>query len=151
MSVHIMTKQQNKDELSRKFEAVSDPNSPEYGQFMTKEQVDALVATDGKIMDSIEEWLNPFKDQIEVTKRADSLTVTATLETLSKIFDTQFKIYKHSPSGKKYTRIAGQAKIPSNLKGGIDMVGGLSDLAVVYGGPVRAPEPLQDPIRPLVH
>lgn len=40
-----MLKQSNQEELKKKADAVSDPNSSEYGKFLTKEEVDALTAT----------------------------------------------------------------------------------------------------------
>ncbi|PRP89109.1 peptidase S8 and S53 domain-containing protein [Planoprotostelium fungivorum] len=128
----IHLKQENKEELKNKLDAVSDPKSSEYGKYLTREQVEAMTAAKPEHIDAVKSWLSKFQN-IKVDARSDAVHVTGSLEALSKVFNTQFGVYE-SNDGKKHVRINGKAVVPSELEG-VEFVSGLSELMKIHHGP----------------
>lgn len=57
VELSFWVKQTNLDMLQKKLEQVSDPNSPDYGHYLSKEQVDALTAPRQQDLDVVEQAL----------------------------------------------------------------------------------------------
>lgn len=88
----IHLKQENKEELKNKLDAVSDPKSSEYGKYLTREQVEAMTAAKPEHIEAVsntsfdstdhlkvKSWLSKFQN-IKVDAKSDAVHVTGSLE-----------------------------------------------------------------------
>lgn len=106
--------QNNMDVIKSKLFDVSNPRSPRYGQFMTREEVGALtINTDGS--DAVRAYL--IANNIEIvseTLYSEYITARAYISVWEDMFKTTFSEYKLSKSEKTH-RIASHYSIPVEL------------------------------------
>lgn len=93
-TVIFAVKQQNLDELERIFWEVSDPNSKEYGAFMTRQEV-ADLTTNLHSERVLTEYLSSMPDVQSVLRSTfgEYLTVTAPVAAWEREFETSFRYY----------------------------------------------------------
>jgi len=104
---------------------------------MTKDEVNQLTGSDPQHIEEVKKWLSQYGDA-KIEERANSVTITAPVETLSKVFNTNFSVYEEQENGKKLVRINGKAEIPSHLQG-VEMVNGLTEMMKITHGPKLMP------------
>ena len=83
--------QPNFSELERHLYEVSDPNHHRYGQHLSKEEVEELVAPHPESIASVDEWLASFgiaDDDIGRTPAKDWVTLTVPISLAEKMLDT---------------------------------------------------------------
>jgi len=123
----ILLKQRNLDQLNSKFWEVNDPKNVNYGKFLTKEEIAAMVGAPQESVKRVFNWLikgGVHKKNIHVF--SDFLQVKASVTSASKLFSTQFVQYRSAT--KAHLRILGDANIPAHLAEDIDFVAGISEL-----------------------
>eukprot|EP01098_Paradermamoeba_levis_P012911 TRINITY_DN575_c0_g2_i1.p1 TRINITY_DN575_c0_g2~~TRINITY_DN575_c0_g2_i1.p1 ORF type:complete len:436 (+),score=154.63 TRINITY_DN575_c0_g2_i1:139-1446(+) len=125
ITFRVLLKKQNLDLLEKTFWDVSTPTSPKYGQFLSKDQVDNLIAPPVESKERVASWLKKYS----ITKfrnEADFFEVTCPVFVAEKMFRT--RIIPFSQQKRALNRIMGEASIPRALADDIEMISGLSEL-----------------------
>lgn len=138
------------EQLEETFFAVSDPDHPEYRNFMSIEDITNMIAPPKEDRKTVKRWLLANGvDKKSIIDNGDSFEVTTTVEVASRLFYTKFKTFRHKESGissfwsssfyfpfyhilaymigKQQVRQFGDFSIPSHLENLIDLVLGLSE------------------------
>jgi hypothetical protein len=127
-------KQQNLDKLQKVFFAVSDPESPSYGKYLTGKEVNQLVAPSQETVNVVSSWLsqngaknidNTLSDYLEVdlpAHLAESLLQTecvvcapinfAFFNILTRCCPVRFHWFQHEKSGFKLVRSDREYSLP---------------------------------------
>ncbi len=152
----ILLKQRNLDELNRRFNSISDPNSPEYGHFMNAEDIRRLVAPPAAEVQKVVDWLNERRSEAQkadiqgsnnpafwtLEDRGDSIHLSSNLATIEFLFRAKMKIYENSERPQvKIARLAegSSAFIPKRLMNVVEFIVGLGDFPPhLVHGPVRS-------------
>jgi len=125
----LALKQQNLDVLESTFWAVSTPGSPQYREFMSIEDINAMVAPEDADIMRVVKWLS--MNGIEhYTLLGDAIEVTTDVKTGSKLFSTEFHVFQHR-SGKKVTKHWGAYSVPEHLEDIVEMVAGISEFPIL--------------------
>ena len=96
--VMFVVKQKNMHKLTRMLHDVSDPDSPNYGQHMSGEQVHALTSNP-EARDAIVNYLNiNGASVIDESPSGDLITANAPLSVWERLFDTKFYTFDHRQS-----------------------------------------------------
>ncbi|KAI0777411.1 family S53 protease [Trametes elegans] len=114
---------------------VSTPSSAQYGQHLSKEEVEAFVAPKPESVAAVNAWLKD--NDIDVTKASpagDWLSFSIPVSKASELLDADFSVYKHTSSGKTSIRTL-RYSIPSELQDHIDFV----HPTVVFARPFHGP------------
>jgi len=116
----VALKQQNLDKLDSIFWDVSNPNSLNYGNYLTSEEVTSLTAASEETVSAVRSFLGdmPCKDF------KDALMCESTVNVLEDLFATKFYTMTHT-SGKTIVRHLGDMSVPSTLESHVDFVSGL--------------------------
>lgn len=123
----ILLKQNNLNELSAQFKAVSDPKSPKWGQFMKPEEIEDLLKPSQETMEAISKWLSPIAQESKIKYHGDRIAVRTSVNAASRLFDTQFAVFYNAIVDKSVLRVLGKASVPSYLAEHIDFVAGISE------------------------
>ncbi|KAF2132361.1 tripeptidyl-peptidase 1 precursor [Dothidotthia symphoricarpi CBS 119687] len=96
IQLQIGLKQGRFDELDRHLHEVSDPDHPRYGQHLSGDEVDALVAPTSETYKLVHEWLaeNGIKD-LGYSSAKDWIVVHLPIEMVERLLDTEYHNYKH--------------------------------------------------------
>ncbi|CCM03030.1 uncharacterized protein FIBRA_05147 [Fibroporia radiculosa] len=101
---------------------VSTPSSPHYGEFLSKTEVEKFVAPKPESVTAVNEWLNENGiTSRTISPAGDWLSISVPVEQANALFDTQFSVFTHLPSGAQSIRTLSYS-IPSDLKGHLDLV-----------------------------
>jgi len=144
----IALKQTNLDKLESKFWAVSTPGSTEWQNFMSIEDIDAMIAPLTEHKYAVTTWLADLPGAI-VTDRGDSIKVRAPARAVEQLFDTELHLFTHE-AGHMIARTLGDVSLPANVAGAVDLVSGLTDF------PMHGPKSLhretvaQNTVKPAV-
>jgi len=143
----LAVKQADTSKLDEAFQSVSDPDSPKYQQFLTREEVNQLTASGEQEMGAVVAWVKQgmaggANQRIEV--RNDAVVVThATVKEVEALFQTELYIYTHD-NGHTVIRNFGPYSIPESLAGAIDMTEGIADFPMHRSSTLRTPEAQTD-------
>ena len=125
--------QQRLDELDRLFWAVSEPTSERYGEFLTTEQIQAIVSPPHAHRQRVVEYLVARGvERRSILDYGDSLEVDTDVRVASRLFDAAFHVFEHSDSGRRVVRALGDVSVEQELGGLIDMVYGLTGFPVPH-------------------
>jgi len=125
----VALKKQNLDVLEEKFWAVSDPQSPEYRNFMKIEEIDAIVNPPQESVDKVVAWLKSAKID-KYTNLGTAIEVTCSVHAAKQLFKTHFVEFEHKESGVKIVRQFGHFSVPAELEDIVVLVSGLSEFPV---------------------
>lgn len=127
MHVLLAVKQQNLDVLETKFWHVSDPKSWEWQEFMTKEQIGALVQSKAADMAAVKSWLHSsLSADAQLKSSYDSIDIRLSVGEVESLFQTEIFSFVHE-NGHTILRSMGEHSIPSHLAGIIEFVEGIAD------------------------
>lgn len=132
----IQLPQCNLDTLFDMVRQVSDPDSPKWRQFMSVEEMNAVTfcpEDHGKI---VAKWLEE-EGVSKYHQEGNTIRARATVETVARLFDTDFYEFVHMPTDKRAIRQLGSFSIPSYMDKHIDMITGISEF--FYDTKYRAP------------
>jgi tripeptidyl-peptidase-1 len=107
-------KQTNLDKLEKLFWAVSNPDSPSYGKFLTMEQVQALVRPTEETVSAVLEWLAEF-DVTEVNHVNDYVIVSVPVEEAKRMLHCEFYHFEHAVADKRIIRAATDYSLPHHV------------------------------------
>ena len=91
ISLRIGLPQENFRQLEKQLYEVSDPAHERYGQHLSKEEVEALVAPHPTSLSAVNDWLNGFDLEEEDLVRSpakDWITITVPVKMAEKMLDT---------------------------------------------------------------
>ncbi|KDQ50709.1 hypothetical protein JAAARDRAFT_185905 [Jaapia argillacea MUCL 33604] len=136
LAMRIGLKQDKLDELISALYTVSDPTHGNYGQHLSKEEVDALVAPHPDSMELVESWLayhgvDP-DDAVHRTSGGDWITVVVSVEKAERMLGTTYNVYEHEATSESIIRTMGYS-LPSALHDHIQVVA-----PTTYFGTTRA-------------
>eukprot|EP01098_Paradermamoeba_levis_P014139 TRINITY_DN6651_c0_g1_i2.p1 TRINITY_DN6651_c0_g1~~TRINITY_DN6651_c0_g1_i2.p1 ORF type:complete len:124 (+),score=36.39 TRINITY_DN6651_c0_g1_i2:179-550(+) len=95
--IHHRRDPTNKYKLEELFWAVSDPKSPQYGQYLSLDELTTLIAPEQQSLDQIESWLADH-DVVGCKKATtrDFLHCEARAEKVEEMLNTKFFEFVHS-------------------------------------------------------
>lgn len=128
----VALKQRNLDRLDKIFEAVSDPTSLQYGEYLTNEQVRALVAPQPASVAAVLAAMAPA----QCVSTGDALKCTASVAQIEAVFETELRFVQHTESGLTLIRQLGNFSVPAHVAGDVEFVSPLS----MYANPFRTPK-----------
>ncbi|KAK1909189.1 hypothetical protein P3342_011267 [Pyrenophora teres f. teres] len=123
IQLQIGLKQGRFEELDRHLQEVSDPDHIRYGQYLTPEDVDKLVAPTSETHDLVHEWLREngiSTDNLGYSSAKDWVIVHLPIEMVESLLDTEYHTYKHK-DGSVVARTT-KWSLPRHLHSHIDTV-----------------------------
>ncbi|KAK0190628.1 tripeptidyl peptidase A [Armillaria mellea] len=123
IELQIGLRQPNFHVLEQHLWEVSDPDHPRYGQHLSKEEVDALVAPAGESLELVQEWLASYGvDEADITRSSaqDWVRVTLPLQLVEEMLDTSYHVWKHTDGD--YLVRTTRYSLPEPLLDHIDVV-----------------------------
>ncbi|CAA7260134.1 unnamed protein product [Cyclocybe aegerita] len=124
ISLRIGLPQPNFGVLEQHLYEVSDPDHERYGQHLSKEEVEELVAPHQESLDSVGEWLSTFgfkEKDVTRSPAKDWIAITVPVSLAEKMLDTTYHVWKHVGSGEVLVRTTNY-RLPSNLHEHVDVV-----------------------------
>lgn len=124
IKLQIALKQGKWDELEKTLFEVSDPLHPSYGQHLSQEQVEALVAPSDETLNEVEAWLKSHgidSSALSFNSAKDSIQVMLPVSKVESLLDTKYSIYENRADGAKLVR-ASQWSLPKKLHQYIDTI-----------------------------
>ncbi|EKM48428.1 uncharacterized protein PHACADRAFT_266366 [Phanerochaete carnosa HHB-10118-sp] len=101
---------------------VSTPGSSSYGQHLSKEEVEKVVAPTAQASGAVNAWLSQAGvNATPISPTGDWLSITVPVSQANELFDADFAVHTHSETGKQTVRTMSYS-IPSELAGHIDLV-----------------------------
>ncbi|EOA81754.1 hypothetical protein ACJQWK_10825 [Exserohilum turcicum] len=98
IQLQIGLKQGRFDELDRHLYQVSDPDHARYGQHLTADEVDRLVAPSSETYDLVHEWLREngvSTENLGYSSAKDWVIVHLPIDMVETLLDTQYHNYRH--------------------------------------------------------
>eukprot|EP00026_Physarum_polycephalum_P006877 Phypoly_transcript_06930.p1 GENE.Phypoly_transcript_06930~~Phypoly_transcript_06930.p1 ORF type:complete len:539 (+),score=108.07 Phypoly_transcript_06930:58-1674(+) len=121
----VAIKQQNVKELNDIFWQVSDPQSPNYGKYLSHEEVSQLVVPKGESIEAVINWLTSNGiESYEFTSSSDMLRVYTTVDIASSWLNAKYLVHKHRVTGDTIIKSTADYVIPQEVKEHIDFVTG---------------------------
>ncbi|KDN38296.1 hypothetical protein RSAG8_09595, partial [Rhizoctonia solani AG-8 WAC10335] len=121
IELRIGLKQGRMTDLLSTLGAVSDPANALYGQHLSKEEVDALVAPRSETVESVDKWIRSHGARVSGRSSAgDWIHVTVPVSRAEKMLGTKYNVYRHT-SGAHIVRSESYA-LPRSLDSHIDLV-----------------------------
>lgn len=114
--------------------AVSDPDSPSYGQFLNAAQIDAMTAPKTEDLKLVTSWLETA-GVTSYTVKGSRVEVLASIGQAEKLFDTTFVMLVNEETGQAVRR-AGDYYIPQHIQERVQAVFGLHGLPLPKTGTV---------------
>ncbi|CEM02085.1 unnamed protein product [Vitrella brassicaformis CCMP3155] len=157
MRLLIGLKQRNLDWLVETFYDVSDPQSPNYQNFLSSDQILDKVAPEPAVLEAVREWIESSylkhtavtaaaagRRLLSFSPRRDSLAFEGTVSLVEYLFGTEVHIFTHERRGESILRQMGPYSIPKAVLQHIDVIEGLSDFPMEHdtvryglpGGPI---------------
>ncbi|KAI0291167.1 family S53 protease [Multifurca ochricompacta] len=122
LNLRLALVQNNPKGLEEALMTVSSPDSPQYRQFLTKEETEAFVAPAQETVDAVTSFLSAHG--ITATKGSpagDWLNIDVTVAQADALFDGHFTTFEHTASGTTTVRSLAYS-IPASLQGHLDFV-----------------------------
>jgi subtilase family serine protease len=114
--------------------AVSDPDSPSYGQFLNAAQIDAMTAPKAEDLKIVTSWLETAGVTSYAVK-GSRVEVVASTEQTEKLFDTKFVVLVNEKFGQAVRRAA-DYYVPQHIEERVQAVFGLHGLPLPKNGPI---------------
>ncbi|KAF9498824.1 tripeptidyl peptidase A [Pleurotus eryngii] len=110
-------------ELERHLYEVSDPNHERYGQHLSKEEVEALVAPHPESVELVSQWLAEHgfdESDLERSSAKDWVTIRVPVRVAEMMLDTKYSVWKHN-DGDYLVRTTSYS-VPEHLHDHIDVI-----------------------------
>jgi len=154
-TVHVGLAMTNIDLVEKTVSQVSDPSSPHYGKYLSRDEVNRMTAPLAAHTRAVENWLSSHEeknawacDGMTTTKVANGATydITAPIECIETLFNTRMRHVTNKKTGQTVKR-AGDYTIPDEAADAVTFVSGLHGLPLPpkpkrkVGRSVGAPDP----------
>ncbi|PFH47604.1 hypothetical protein AMATHDRAFT_151702 [Amanita thiersii Skay4041] len=110
--------------LEKHLYEVSDPAHERYGQHLSKEEVDNLVAPHSDSIKAVDEWLASFgfgEESIVRSPAKDWVTIRVPVSLAEEMLDTKYHVWKHDKSGDYLVRTTSYS-LPETLHEHVDVI-----------------------------
>ncbi|KAJ3923716.1 subtilisin-like protein [Lentinula edodes] len=116
--------QPNFNILEKHLYEVSDPSHSRYGQHLSKEEVEALVAPHPESLALVTDWLVSHgigEQDMTRSPAQDWITITVPVRVAEKMLDTTYHVWKHTSSGESIVRTTSYS-LPIYLHEHVDVI-----------------------------
>lgn len=121
LQLAIGLKQQNEGVIEQHLMEVSDPEHERYGQHLSHEEVNAIVAPSEEALEAVQSWLADHGITDWVHNHAkDMIHCSIPIEKAERLLDTEYHVYKHE-DGSEINR-APEWSLPEFLHEHVDIV-----------------------------
>ena len=122
LQLTVALKQTNVEMLTATLYSVSDPDSPKYGEFLTRDEVHALTAPSAVTKSAVRAWLGSAA--VEATPSGDFVTLDTTVGVAEKLLSAEYWTFTHAASGHTVTRLAAGVTytLPDSVAAAVDFV-----------------------------
>jgi tripeptidyl-peptidase-1 len=130
MALNFMLKHEASDvqRLEKTLLAVSDPDSPRYGQFLTLEEVDSMIPISAKKHKAVEALLAQAPEaKMSKNLNGDIYEVVLSVQSVERLFQTTVATFTHE-DGVQLLRAATEHSVPDEVAGSLALVGDLASL-----------------------
>jgi tripeptidyl-peptidase-1 len=134
VSFTIVVKEQSLDEVKRIALDVNDPESKNYGNFITQEELDRLTSPKASDTLAVKSWLNAHGIAYAI-EGVSNIKVFTSAYKASKLLNTRFHHISNSKHSQSVVR-AGEYSVPEEVHASIAAIFGL------HGLPLPPPKPL---------
>jgi tripeptidyl-peptidase-1 len=119
--------------LEKIFWEVSNPKHPNYGKYLTWEEVASYFAAPESDIAYVQDWLqmNGASD-ITLSGYGDTIEATLSIEALERMLNTKFAVFKRLRDGTEFTRIVEPYYVPEVIAPMLALVGNLLDFPGFY-------------------
>jgi len=110
--------------LEERLYAVSTPDSAEYGNHLTKEQVEEFVKPSSDTVSKVNAWLDSqglLSSAKTITSAGDWISLSIPISKANSLLSTTFSTFKHTATGKESVQ-AMEYSIPAELMDAIEVV-----------------------------
>ncbi|KAG6908322.1 hypothetical protein DXG01_005298 [Tephrocybe rancida] len=124
INLRIGLPQSNFPVLEQHLYEVSDPYHERYGQHLSKEEVEALVAPHPESVSSIDAWLEENGVSVDDTSRSsagDWVTVKIPVRLAETMLNTTYHVWKHVSSGSQLVRTTSYS-LPEHIHEHVDVI-----------------------------
>ncbi|KAI0828533.1 family S53 protease [Trametes gibbosa] len=143
LNLRVALVQGNIPALEKALMDVSTPDSPTYGQHLSKEQVEALVAPKPESVAAVHSWLAENGIQASTTSPAgDWLSFSIPVSKANTLLEAKFSVFNHTPTGKTLIRTLAYS-IPTELVGHLDLIHPTTTFAQPFQQPSISFTPLK--------
>ncbi|KAI4601554.1 hypothetical protein KJ359_011684 [Pestalotiopsis sp. 9143b] len=105
LELHIQLAQQNMVEFEQLALAIATPGNEKYGQHMTRDEIDAIIAPKEESRQAVFEWLgNNSLPNAALNERGNIIIVNATVTQAEQLLNTKYNTYTNTETGEKATR-----------------------------------------------
>lgn len=125
VTFRLYLKQENLDVLNREFEQRSNPQHPNYGHWMSIDEIRDIVSAPKKTRALVVEFLR-FHGVEVVVDSGDVIKCTSSVRAASAAFDTLFVEFTHSAKNTRILRQVGSYSLPLRVAEHVEFVSGLS-------------------------
>lgn len=120
IKLHIHLKNLNMARFQQKVLDISTPNHPQYGQYMTREDVNNYLAPSSESSSLVQKWLEQ-SNAGKITKENDWFYVETTIEKAGQLLNTSYQAYQNVETGKHTIRTLSYS-VPLSLHPHIDII-----------------------------
>ncbi|KAA1471816.1 family S53 protease [Dentipellis sp. KUC8613] len=122
LNLRISLVQNNPSGLEDALYAASTPGSGQYGQNLSKDQVNAFVAPSPDTVSAVNAWLSSHNlTSTTMSPAGDWLRVQTTVEQANNLLDANYTTFTHQKTGKKTFRTLSYS-IPASMHGRVNLV-----------------------------
>lgn len=117
----IGLKQRNIDQLQAKLLDISDPDSENYGRWMSKEEIDELTAPSPAKVLAVKAWLAAHGITETKQPSADWIEFTVSIAKMESLLNAKYEMFSHETQGISVARTQ-QYSVPEILHDAIDLI-----------------------------
>ncbi|TFY79415.1 hypothetical protein EWM64_g4597 [Hericium alpestre] len=122
LNLRLALVQSNFKSLEDKFYAVSTPGNAEYGQHLSKEQVEALVAPSSDTASAVKDWLSSHGiSSNTISPAGEWVGINVTVQQVNTLLDADYSTFTHQSTGQQTVRTLSYS-IPADLKSHLSLV-----------------------------
>lgn len=148
VTISFAVNEQGMDEVKAIATAVSDPDSPKYGQFLTQAQLDEIVAPKAEDVAAVTSWLTENSVTYQ-RKGVSTIEARTTVGKASQLLNTQFHLARHAADEYAVVR-AGDYELPAAIHGAVSAVFGLHGLPLPRDENIAGPPHMPANVTPSV-
>ena len=126
LKLTIALKQRNIPLLEAALKSVSDPNSPQYGQYWDMERIQALVRPSAASVRAVTEWLitsGARADKLQIA--SDHIEVEVSVELAETLLGCRYAYFTHAKHHKPLLRCVNEYTVPVEVAEHIELIGGV--------------------------
>jgi tripeptidyl-peptidase-1 len=126
VTFHVALHQQNTQELENQLYAISDPNSPRYGEELSREQIMEIIAPPKRDHDAVVNWFKAHGN-VQIRSYGDALKISAPVHLVEQMLKTRLYSFEHiRNTNYRVIRQVGGLAIPFEISDKIYMITGLT-------------------------